>query len=157
MPDKIRYQFTWVYIPIYVGTSLRSDQQLKKIPTKPRSEEKTTVQIISDFPATNNSIEEHKTNMKRVIATLASLAVLATVGHIGSGASAAAAVVGEPSKFSNRFLTSLEEVDADAAGVVVVETNNNVEGEEDVNALMEEGDENRRRLSWWSVVLMIGK
>jgi len=87
--------------------------------------------------------------MKRTIATLASLAVLATVGPIGSAS--AAGVVGQPSKFSDRFLTSLEEVDADS--VAVVETNVDEEGT--TNALMGEGDDRRRRLSWWSVVLML--
>lgn len=86
--------------------------------------------------------------MKRAIPTLASLAVLATVGPIGS-ASAAAAAVGQPSKFSDRFLTSIEEVNADA---VAVDENE----EENTNALMEEGDD-RRRLSWWSLALMICK
>ena len=92
--------------------------------------------------------------MKRAITTLASLAVLATAGPIG-GASAAATVAGqqEESKFSDRFLTSLEEVDADA--VAGVETNF-MDGEETTNALMEEGDD-RRRLSWWSLALMICK
>ena len=85
--------------------------------------------------------------MKRAIATLASLAVIATVGPIG-GASAAA-VDGQQSKFSERFLTSLEEVNADA----VVETNME---EENTNALIEEGDD-RRRLSWWSFALMLRK
>eukprot|EP00984_Skeletonema_dohrnii_P003346 scaffold1123_cov108-Skeletonema_dohrnii-CCMP3373.AAC.1 len=89
------------------------------------------------------------TTMKRTIATLASLAVLATVGPIGSAS--AASVVGQPSKFSDRFLTSLEEVDADS--VAVVETN--VDEEETTNALMGEGDDRRRRLSWWSLALML--
>mmetsp|Transcript_24396 Transcript_24396/g.40256 ORF Transcript_24396/g.40256 Transcript_24396/m.40256 type:complete len:213 (+) Transcript_24396:76-714(+) len=87
--------------------------------------------------------------MKRAITTLASLAVLATAGPIG-GASAAVTVAGQPSKFSDRFLTSLEEVDADA----VVETNI-MDGEETTNALIEERDGDRRRLSWWSLALMI--
>lgn len=86
--------------------------------------------------------------MKRAIATLASLAVIATAGPI-SGVSAASAV-GQSSKFSDRFLTSLEEVDADAVAVVETE-------EENMNALMEEGDDRRRRLSWWSVALMLCK
>ena len=89
--------------------------------------------------------------MKRAITTLASLAVLATAGPIG-GASAAVTVAGQPSKFSDRFLTSLEEVDADA----VVETNI-MDGEETTNALIEERDGDRRRLSWWSLALMMCK
>lgn len=88
--------------------------------------------------------------MKRAITTLASLAVLATAGPI-SGASAATAV-GQPSKFSDRFLTSLEEVvDADAS-IAVVETDTTEE-----NALMMEEGNDRRRLSWWSFALMMGR
>ena len=90
--------------------------------------------------------------MKRAITTLASLAVLATAGPI-SGVSAATTVVGQPSKFSDRFLTSLEEVvDADAASIAVVET---MDGEE--NALMMEEGNDRRRLSWWTFALMMVK
>ena len=89
--------------------------------------------------------------MKRAIATFASLAVIATAGPLG-GVSAASAVNGQPAKFSDRFLTSLEEVD-NADAFAVVETNE----EENMNALMEEGDDRRRRLSWWSVALMLCK
>ena len=93
--------------------------------------------------------------MKRAITTLASLAVLATAGPI-SGVSAATTVVGQPSKFSDRFLTSLEEVvDADAASIAVVETDTTMDGED--NALMMEEGDNRRRLSWWSFGLMVRK
>lgn len=96
----------------------------------------------------SNDNDNNNTTMKRAIATLASLAVIATAGPL-SGVSASA--VSQPSKFSDRFLTSLEEVDADA--VAVVETNE----EENMNALMDEGDDRRRRLSWWSFVLMLCK
>jgi cytochrome c peroxidase len=90
----------------------------------------------------------NKTTMKRgAIATLASLAVLATVGPIG-GASAAAVVAQQkqPSQFSDRFLASLEEADAN-----VEEENTNSK------ALMEVGDDRRRKLSWWSLALMFSE
>ena len=90
--------------------------------------------------------------MKRAITTLASLAVLATAGPISGASAAAATAVGQPSKFSDRFLTSLEEaVDADAS-IAVVETDTTEE-----NALMMEEGDNRRRLSWWSFGLMVRK
>ena len=89
--------------------------------------------------------------MKRAITTLASLAVLATAGPISGVSAAAAVVVGQPSKFSDRFLTSLEEV-VDADSIAVVENDN---GEE--NALMMEEGNDRRRLSWWSFGLMVRK
>jgi hypothetical protein len=151
-------------------------------PTKARSRKTCLVQKIAAqfqpafFPAfgcndkrgrpqykADSTPNHQKQTMKRgAIATLASLAVLATVGPIG-GASAAA-VVGQQqqqpsSKFSGRFLTSLEEADNSDA-LAVIESNNNVE-EENYNAnnalMEEEGDDRRRRLSWWSVVLMLCK
>jgi hypothetical protein len=89
--------------------------------------------------------------MRGVIKTIASVALLATtVNNIG-GASAAATVAADQQQqeqvvFSDRFLTSLEEVDANDA---VIEG-----GDKEEYAAVEEMGDDRRRLSWWSLALM---
>ena len=92
--------------------------------------------------------------MRGVIKTIASVALIATtVNNIG-GASAAAAIAADQqqqeqqvTKFSDRFLTSLEEVDANDAAVL--------EGGDKEDAAVEEMGDDRRRLSWWSLALMV--
>jgi len=93
--------------------------------------------------------------MRGVIKTIASVALIATtVNNIG-GASAAATIAADRqqqeqvTKFSDRFLTSLEEVDANDA---VIEGDD----KEEYAAVEEMGDDGRR-LSWWSLVLMAGE
>ena len=96
--------------------------------------------------------------MRGVIKTIASVALIATtVNNIG-GASAAATIVADQqqqeqqvTKFSDRFLTSLEEVDANDAAAVIEG------GDKEEYAAVEEMGDDGRRLSWWSLVLMAGE
>ncbi|KAL7453034.1 hypothetical protein ACHAWC_004739 [Mediolabrus comicus] len=90
--------------------------------------------------------------MRGVIKTIASVALIATtVNNIGS-ASAAATIAADQqqqvTKFSDRFLTSLEEVDANDAAAVIEG------GDKEKYAAVEEMGDDGRRLSWWSLVLM---
>ena len=95
--------------------------------------------------------------MRGVIKTIASVALIATTVNYIGGASAAATIAADQqqqeqqvTKFSGRFLTSLEEVDANDAAAVI-------EGGDKEDAAVEEMGDDGRRLSWWSLVLMAGE
>ena len=92
--------------------------------------------------------------IRGAIKTLASVALIATTaGHIGGASAAVVASVDQQeqvTKFSDRFLSSLEEVDANDAAVAVIE-------DVEENAAVEDMEDNDRRLSWWSLALMFGE
>jgi hypothetical protein len=91
--------------------------------------------------------------MRGVIKTIASVALIATTMNNIGGASAAATIAADQQQqeqvvFSDRFLTSLEEVDANDAVI---------DGGDREDAVVEEMGDNGRRLSWWSLALMAGE
>lgn len=89
--------------------------------------------------------------MRGLIKTIASVALIATtVNNIGGASAAIAADLQRQEQvvFSDRFLTSLGEVDANDAAAVI-------EGGDKEDAVIEEMGDDRRRLSWWSLMLMV--